>query len=125
MDVAKRFWKKALGFTLRATPNGAGLLFQFKKPGRYSIWMIGMRFDIDVLWIFESRVVGIEQFVNAPKKWILSIIFPYFLPRYSPEQNIDQILEVEAGYCKSNNINSKIYKLRLNVLRRFIIIGKK
>lgn len=63
-----------------------------------------MRFPIDIVWISDSKVVKIEENVSAPRCWVLSMFFPYFLKKYSSEENVDCILEIESGFCKERGV---------------------
>ena len=44
-----------------------GMLFIFDSPGRYGFWMKGMRFNIDILWLNDGRVVYKEENVASTK----------------------------------------------------------
>ena len=37
-----------------------GMLFLFKRPKSANIWMKGMRFDIDIVWIRNGRIVDMQ-----------------------------------------------------------------
>lgn len=73
-----------------------GMLFVFDKPSKQSFWMMGMKFPLDIIWISGDTIVGIEK--NAPIPSGISI--PIF---YSPE-NVDKVLEINAGLADSKNI---------------------
>ena len=52
---------------------GEAMIFPFKTPAQYAIWMKGMKFPIDVLWINANHQV-VAAFVNLqpssyPKKF--------------------------------------------------------
>ena len=65
-----------------------GMLFIFRKPARYQIWMKDMLFAIDILWINEQRrVTDIEENVS-----------PNTYPKLMrPQQPAKFVLEVKAG----------------------------
>jgi uncharacterized membrane protein (UPF0127 family) len=76
-----------------------GMLFDFgSRPSEPAFWMKDMKFNLDFIWIAGGKVVGITPNVNLPN----SPSVP--LPDYSPPQPINQVLEVNAGWAKKNNI---------------------
>lgn len=74
-------------------PLGAreGLLFFFPVPAVYGFWMKDMRFDIDIIWIKDSRIIGVSERVPAPRTPNVP------LPTYYPPSTVDMVLEVGAG----------------------------
>ncbi len=80
-------------------PDGQGMIFDFtntpnKQPG---FWMTEMKFDIDIIWIRDSRVIGINVNVPKPKG-------NEQLPLYYPPGDIDYVLEVPAGWSAAHNV---------------------
>jgi uncharacterized membrane protein (UPF0127 family) len=67
------------------------MLFPYDEPGFYSFWMKGMRFDIDIVWLREGRIVDLSAGVPAPRG---SSRFP----TYRPRELTDAVLEVPAGF---------------------------
>jgi len=106
VDVAKSFWQKFRGLSLKRQLPNDGLLFCLKKPARPAFWMLGMRFAIDIIWISENnRVIGWEEELKPPKNALSSVVFPWFLPIYKPASPIRYALEVAAGQCKDWRID--------------------
>jgi uncharacterized membrane protein (UPF0127 family) len=70
-----------------------GMLFQYPRPDFYGFWMKGMRFDIDIIWIREGRIVDISHRVpfheDGPG------------PTMQPREVIDTVLEVPSGYSQA------------------------
>ncbi|MCG8590021.1 MAG: DUF192 domain-containing protein [Proteobacteria bacterium] len=68
---------------------GRGMLFVYPEPGFPGFWMKDMRFDIDIVWIRDGHVVGIQHQVRhlptGPG------------PIYRPPELTDTVLEVPAG----------------------------
>lgn len=67
-----------------------GVLFVFPERDRHGIWMKDMRFDIDIMWVAEGKIVDI-----APR-------VPYAqttqeLPVYYPRLEADWVIEIPAG----------------------------
>ena len=63
------------------------------------IWMKGMRFPLDLVWIDDDRVVDVTADVpdqpGTPDAQ---------LPIYSPSQPANRVLEVNAGWAKRNGV---------------------
>ena len=70
-----------------------GMLFLFEAPRIQSFWMKDMRFEIDILWIRDGRIVGITPNVPLPKS-------PRELPRYPSPVPCDVVLEIRAGAAR-------------------------
>lgn len=78
-----------------------GVLFIFdQKDTQPSFWMKDMLIAIDIIWINDGRIVKIDKSVLPPAAGTKD----RDLKLYSPGQKIDQVLEVNAGYCERNNI---------------------
>ncbi len=75
-------------------PWGHGMLFEYPSPRFPGFWMKDMRFDIDIVWIREGRIVDISHRV------------PHFDdgpgPTVRPRELTDTVLEVPAGYAQAN-----------------------
>ncbi len=74
---------------------GKGLLFIFENDGNWGIWMKGMTFSIDIIWVDSAgRVVTVQPSVSPdtyPK-----VFYPSLPARY--------VLEVPAGFARTNSI---------------------
>lgn len=70
-----------------------GMLFEFPDKGRRTFWMKDMRFDLDIIWLEDFKVVGIEK--NIPYG------FKGTLP--SPA-SVNRVLEINAGKSDECNI---------------------
>lgn len=92
-EIARSFWRKALGLMLRSgMDDSAGFLLEFEKEGTYGIWMLGMRFPIDLVFIdSRKRVVdifkGIKPFGFDPTSWKV----------YNPGKTTKWVLELKSG----------------------------
>ena len=68
--------------------DGEGMLFIFRKPAKYEIWMKDMLFAIDILWISEQRrITDIEEKVTPDT-------YPELM---RPKHPAKFVLEVKAG----------------------------
>jgi uncharacterized membrane protein (UPF0127 family) len=78
-------------------PEDAGMLFLFDRPDTYGFWMKGMRFPIDIAWIYDGRIIHIERRVPAD-----SVRTMY------PGTPATMVLETNAGALDSINIGSEV-----------------
>lgn len=97
--------QQALGLGERdSIANNSGMLFVFKPAGQETFWMKDMRFDLDMVWIFDGKIVDISRRVPAPK----SDALPGNLPTYSPKTEIDYVLEINAGAADGIKIGDRV-----------------
>jgi uncharacterized membrane protein (UPF0127 family) len=73
--------------------EGRGMVFPYARAERHGFWMYDMRFDIDIVWIREDRIVDVTS--RAPHDP------PGALPSYRPKEPADLVLEVPAGTAES------------------------
>lgn len=78
-----------------------GMLFVFNTPDYFSIWMKGMHFPIDIIWIANGRIIDMKEDVPPPAHDIRT----ENLPIYSPIARAEFVLEVQSGFSKKNNIH--------------------
>ena len=76
-----------------------GMLFVFPVTVKYSFWMKEMKFDLDVLWIKDDKVVEITEGVKAPKNGESPV-------RFKSEVMVNKVLEVNSGFVKKNGIKA-------------------
>lgn len=88
------------GLSGREEIGSDGMLFVFPEEGRPSFWMKEMKFDLDLIWINDGKVVEITADVPHPDpETPLSA-----LPTYSPQQPVDMVLEMAAGEAGKRKI---------------------
>lgn len=98
-EISGSVFGKMKGLMFRKTlEEGKGMLFMFSREGRHSIWMLGMRFPIDILFIdSEKNVVGIHRdfqpMTRHPKSWKIS----------KPEKKCKYVLEVSSGVIDTSS----------------------
>jgi len=73
-----------------------GMLFVYDEADFRSFWMLRMHFDIDIIWIRDGRIVGIEPFVPHPRDANQPVA------RVQSPEVADAVLEVPAGYARSH-----------------------
>ena len=72
-----------------------GMLFPYEESGFPVFWMHDMRFDIDIVWIRDERIVSIAHRVPHPPD-------PRAEPvRVRPPELVNMVLEVPAGYARA------------------------
>lgn len=101
IEIADTPSKRGRGLSNRVSlPQDSGMLFIFEAPTRPKFWMKELNFPLDFIWIKEGRVVEIMANVPNPVPGTLDSE----LAIYQPAIEIDQVLEVNAGFIKKNNI---------------------
>jgi hypothetical protein len=97
VELARSPEEHAKGLSGRdSLPADRGMLFIFDSYQQPSFWMKDMRFAIDILWINNGRVVGLESDVQPSSNDIL--------PLYTPKTPIKYVLEVPAGWSTQNGV---------------------
>lgn len=98
VEVAKTAQDRAKGLSGRVSLEpDKGMLFIFPEAGNYSFWMPDMNFPIDIIWITDGKVVGIEK--NVSNKFDPQN--PIF---YNPPRPVKYVLEVNAGFAEIHGI---------------------
>ena len=76
-----------------------GMIFSFDDATVRTFWMKNMKFAIDIIWIRDDKIIGIDENIeletNKPDNQ---------LTRYSSVEPSDSVIEVNAGWCQRNNI---------------------
>ncbi|MBI2024730.1 MAG: DUF192 domain-containing protein [Candidatus Harrisonbacteria bacterium] len=70
--------------------EGAGMLFVFEASGLPQFWMKGMLFPIDIVWVGDGKIVGVEK--EAPPHYGFGDPEIYMAPK-----PVDMVLEIGAG----------------------------
>lgn len=82
-------------------PEGEGMFFEFaQKDIKPPFWMKNMKFAIDILWIDDNKIVQIDSEIQPP----ISGATDNELVLYLPNQPIDYVLELTAGFSEEHNI---------------------
>jgi uncharacterized membrane protein (UPF0127 family) len=77
--------QKGLGDRDQLCPD-CGMLFLFPQKGVYSFWMKDMRFNLDIIWILDGKIVYISRNNSFHD---LSLI--------NPGVEADKVLEINAN----------------------------
>ncbi|MCW1930396.1 MAG: DUF192 domain-containing protein [Candidatus Kerfeldbacteria bacterium] len=94
VDVAADDAERARGLQGRdSLAHNEGMLFVFQTPERYVFWMKDVRFDLDIIWIRDGRIIDLTRHARAAD----SSTPDDELERFIPAENVDSVLEVSAG----------------------------
>ncbi len=99
VEIADTDSTREQGLSNRATlDDGTGMLFDFTNTDYYKpgFWMKDMLISIDMVWIKDEKIIGIEPNVPLPPQ--------SDLPLYYPPSEITHVLEVPAGWSARNNV---------------------
>ncbi len=80
--------------------DNQGMLFVFDKPGRWSIWMKDMKFNIDIIFLNENKEV-VTLFRNV-KFENHENVFQY--RQYLPDYDSKYVIEIKEGELNNNKI---------------------
>lgn len=81
-----------------------GMIFIFNSETRPAFWMKDMNYNLDLIWINKNKIIGITADVPAPTCNLSLETCNSNLPLYYPPSLVDQVLEVNAGWAKKNDI---------------------
>lgn len=95
LEVADNFRKLSAGLMKHSkVSKDGGMLLVFKNEGRHGIWMLNMKFKIDILWIdSRNRIVDIVE-----KAEPCTSIFSCQV--YRPVKNARYVIELGEGSAK-------------------------
>ena len=93
VEVVNTPQSRAQGLSQREEIGADGMLFVLDKKRVPSFWMKQMKFDLDLVWINQDRVIEVTRSVPAPD----SQLQVEDLPRYQPSQAAEMVLELTAG----------------------------
>jgi hypothetical protein len=89
--------KRQNGLTEYASiPQDQGMLFIYDSKSKLVFWSKNMKFSYDIIWITDQKVVGIEPKIPIPTNNQNS--------KYSPKENVNMVLEVNAGWSAYHKI---------------------
>ena len=85
-------FREKLGFS-------EGMLMKFPLEDFHSIWMFGMKFPIDLVFINKHKIVVDIYEYFLPMKWN-----PKTWKVYTPKARSKYVLEINAGFVDKRNI---------------------
>lgn len=93
-EIADTRMKQTKGLGDRGDlPQGQGMLFVYKAPHYHPVWMKGMNFPIDVLWLNADKTVTYIVPNFSPKSYHKKGA----ISRYSPKPDTLYVVELPAG----------------------------
>lgn len=96
MEIADNHGKRTRGLMLRdSLPKNQALLMVFPRKGNHKIWMLGMKFPLDLVFLDSSkRVIEIHENVRPmnlnPRTW----------KTYCSGKHAKYVLELSPGTVK-------------------------
>ena len=87
--------KKGLSYRNSLAEN-SGMYFVFDKRQTQTFWMNAMKFPLDIIWIDQGRIVGVEK--NAPVPTTV-------IPTFTSPAEVTNVLEVNAGFFDKNHLH--------------------
>lgn len=102
VEIADTTQKRQKGLSERKSlAEGEGMLFVFAQEDvQPPFWMEEMKFAIDIIWIGDDKIVQIDESVPPPEPNTPDSELKFYIPN----QPIDYVLEVNAGFVEENNI---------------------
>jgi hypothetical protein len=93
VELADSIGKKTKGLMFRESlGKDAGLLMTFEQERRHEIWMFGMRFPIDIIFIDrEKRIVDVKRDAKPMGR------NPFTWKIYRPGKKCCYVLETRSG----------------------------
>lgn len=101
VEVVKSLKERQKGLSNRnSLVEYEGMLFIFEEDKQPVFWMKDMKFPIDIIWIDDFRIAKIDNNIPPPVPGTTD----EQLVRYRPNQPIDYVLEVNAGFTDKQDI---------------------
>jgi len=98
VEIADNDYERARGLMNRKyLGEDEGMLFIFDKEGIYGFWMKNTLIPLDIIWIYNNKIVHIEK--NA----VPCVDNNY--ETYMPDAEADSVLEINAGITDKLRIN--------------------
>ncbi len=99
-ELAETILERTQGLSGRdSLDDDAGMLFLFDTLERHTMWMKGMKFPIDIVWIKNGKIIDIAEGAKPEPD-----VPGEFLTRYAPDIPAELVLELPAGFISRNEI---------------------
>lgn len=85
------------GLSDRQYIGAEGMLFFIDPVRQPTFWMKDMRFPLDFIWIRGDKVVDVHKNVQPPSD-------EFTMEYVSPNQEVDYVLEVPAGFIEEQDV---------------------
>jgi hypothetical protein len=97
VELADTDYLRTRGLSYRASLcENCGMLFVFDTYKHYSFWMNEMNFPLDIIYLNGDKIS--EIFESVPVKTAGKITTVY------PENEANKVLELNAGWSKTHNL---------------------
>ncbi len=99
--IADSMAKRARGLSGRERLNGKEcMLFIFPHEATFPVWMRGMKFSIDIIWLDEKKHIIDFKSNLPPASGILDF------KTYSHKKQAKYAIELPAGFIKNNKVKT-------------------
>lgn len=97
VEVADDFESRRIGLSYRETlAEDAGMLFVMPDKQRASFWMKDMNFPLDIVWIYDNKIVNIHENLAPEGSQPVN--------SYSSKFPINYVLELNGGFVARNGV---------------------
>jgi uncharacterized membrane protein (UPF0127 family) len=101
LSIAKTDEERSRGLAKFDTiKENEGMLFIFDVPGRYSFYMKDMKFNIDIIFLDQNKIV-VDLYKNVKFQDYKN---PYDYEAYKPNFNSKYTIELKEGEVEKNGI---------------------
>lgn len=101
VEIADTPTKRNKGLAGRESlASDEGMLFVFPERAKRAFWMKGLTFPLDFIWIRGEEIVDLLHKVAPPASGQTD----ESLPIYQSREEVDKVLEVQAGTIQRLNI---------------------
>ena len=103
VEVADDATERGSGLSGRSgLAENSGMLFVWEDAAAHTIWMKGMLFDLDLVWLDEEgKVVSVDEYVPAQGG-----VSDGQLTQYHPARAAKYAIELEAGMAAAHGVDS-------------------
>ena len=88
-------WVRGLS-DVKILDKDSGMLFVFPTKEVRTFWMKDMNFPLDIIWITDNKIIGIEKNLQPEGS--------HPLRSYQSPSAVNYVLEVNAGFCEKEKI---------------------
>lgn len=78
-------------------PDKHGMLFPMARADYHNFWMKDMKFDLDIFWIRDNKIVDISDNVPAPVRNEIPVTV-------QPKEPADHVLELNADFVEKYGV---------------------
>lgn len=110
VEVVKEPVDIARGLSDRSyLPKNQGMLFEFNPAQEATFWMREMLFEIDIVWIKDNKIIGIDRNLPIPTTTDLDK-----LPLFPSPGKIDYALELNVNETSNLSVGDRVEFILIN-----------